>query len=98
MGYRTIVELGNGAPDLYAERVGELHDVNDHESDSDTKYAWKIIPGNLPWCGIPDTDFAAATTGGTAQNFDRVPVQYEHHSNTKSHQLGGIYESYSVSG
>lgn len=99
MSYRTIIDLKNGAPDIHAEHNGELHDVDEQRSNAEHLYSGsqKTIPGDLPWTGLRDTDFSTAqSTEGDTVNMDIVPVQYELHSNTKSHQLGGFYESYST--
>lgn len=98
MSHRTIIDLKNGAPDIHAEHNGELHDVTEQRSNAEHLHdgSQKTIPGELPWTGLRDTDFSTAQAEGDAVNMDAVPVQYELHSNTKTHQLGGFYESYSA--
>lgn len=99
MSFQMLNE--NNTPDPLANDTHELHAKTlEHDSEvteSRTSWVQKHIPRHLPWRGLAETSSSKDTPVTPVANMDTMPVQYELHSNTKSHQLGGIYESYSMS-
>lgn len=73
----------------------------EHDYDSMGSPASKVqqaIPKHLPWYGVAEANSSSADITDTQQNMDAVPIEYQLHSNTKTHQRGGVYESFSALG
>lgn len=74
----------------------ELHKtgLNDQNQLAATE---QIVPDKLPWIRPSVKDGGLNLSDVGECDMDSASTQYLLHSNTKFHQLGGNYESYSVS-
>jgi len=87
----------NGASDVPMKRHGLRVSASEYpHGKHGAAQAQPKMPDKMPWSAMVDVVPPEAQDANKG-NMDSMPIQYELHSNTKFHQLGGIYESYSSS-
>lgn len=100
MSFQILNEHSENPDDILASPNNELHMKalrHDHVADGGrTSLVQQDIPKILPWSGLNETNSTPDNTSDSIPNMDTLPTQFELHSNTKTHQLGGVYESYSA--
>lgn len=98
MNHRTHIGMKNGMSDLAAEHNDGPHEnvYARHVEGLNSTELVQDISSVLPWSGVSDADEDNARQEDGHVNMDRMPTHFELHSATKTHQLGGLYESSSA--
>lgn len=100
MSFQILSEHDQDFSDSAIKPHDELHvkalEYNPKADGDRVSYVQQSVPRRLPWYGLAETKSTKDNSTDTSTNTDALPVQFELHSNTKTHQLGGVYESYSA--